>query len=124
MHHRFSRREFLIAAGAAAAVSVSRDALARPPAGVVLPDVLSQALDKASHRIVDMHVHFDEKNPNFIADLVKVCERLNMTACVLTPYANRKVIADAAKQCPARIVPFGFVDLDAPDVVKQVEDLH
>ena len=25
---------------------------------------------------------------------------------------------------PTRIVPFGFVDLDAPDVAQQVEELH
>lgn len=124
MHCRFSRREFLIAAGAAAAVSVSRDALATPRAGLSFHGILSDASDKVAQRIVDMHVHFDEKNPNFIADLVKVCERLNMTACVLTPYLNRKVVAEAAKQYPARIVPFGFVDLDAPDVVRQVEELH
>ena len=42
---------------------------------------------------MDMHVHFDEKNPNLIADLVKVSERLNMTAWVLTPYPSRKLIA-------------------------------
>jgi uncharacterized protein len=124
MHHRFSRREFLIAAGTAAAVSVSRDAVASPVAGVGLPGLLSDAPDKGAQRIVDMHVHFDEKNPNFIADFVKVAERLNLTACVLTPYANRKVIAEAAKQYPARIVPFGYVDLDAPDVVQQVRELH
>jgi uncharacterized protein len=124
MHRRLSRREFLIAAGTAAAVSVSRDALAKPRAGVILPGVLSDASDKVAHRIVDMHVHFDEKNPNFIADLVKVSERLNMTACVLTPYSSRKLIAEAAKQYPARIVPFGYVDLDGPDIVQQVEELH
>ena len=124
MHRRLSRREFLIAAGTAAAVSVSRDTLAKPRAGVILPGVLSDASDKVAHRIVDMHVHFDEKNPNFIADLVKVSERLNMTACVLTPYSNRKLIAEAAKQYPARIVPFGYVDLDGPDVVQQVEEFH
>jgi len=124
MHRRLSRREFLIAAGTAAAVSVSRDALAKPRAGVILSGVLSDASDKVAHRIVDMHVHFDEKNPNFIADLVKVSERLNMTACVLTPYSSRKLIAEAAKQYPARIVPFGYVDLDGPDVVQQVEELH
>ena len=71
MSHRFSRREFLIAGGMMAAVSVSRDALATSPANVVLPDVSSQASDKSAHRIVDMHVHFDEKNPNFVGDLVK-----------------------------------------------------
>ncbi len=124
MHRLFSRREFLIAAGTAGAVSLTRDAPATPRAGVILPGVLSDASDKVAQRIVDMHVHFDEKNPNFIADLVKVSERLNMTACVLTPYPSRKLIAEAAKQYPARIVPFGYVDLDGPDVVQQVEELH
>ena len=124
MQRRCSRREFLIAAGTAVAVSVSRNALATPRAEASLAGVLADASEKVTHRIVDMHVHFDEKNPNFIGDLVKVCERLNMTACVLTPYPNREVIAEAAKQYPARIVPFGFVDLDAPDVVQQVEELH
>jgi len=75
-------------------------------------------------RIVDMHVHFDEKNPNFIGDLLKLSDRLNLTACVLTPFAYRKVVLDAGKQHPSQIIPFGFVDLDAPDVVKQVEELH
>jgi len=80
--------------------------------------------DKTADRIVDMHVHFDEKNPKFIGDLLKLSDRLNLTACLLTPFANRKVVAEAAKQHPKQIIPFGFVDLDAPDVVKQVEELH
>jgi len=124
MHRRFSRREFLVAAGTAAAASVSRKSSATPRASVIPSASLSDAAEKGAHRIVDMHVHFDEKNPDFIGDLVKVCERLNMTACVLTPYPNRKLIAEAAKQYPSRIVPFGFVDLDAPDVVQQVEELN
>ena len=36
-------------------------------------------------RIVDMHVHFDAKNPNYIEDFLKVSERLNLTALMLTP---------------------------------------
>lgn len=43
---------------------------------------------------------------------------------MLTPFASRQVVRDAAKQHPTRIIPFGFVDPDAPDVVKQVEELH
>jgi len=123
MRHPFSRRQFLTAAGAAA-VSFSQDALTTPPASVILPGGFSPTLEKPSDRIVDVHVHFDEKNPDFIGDLVKVANRLNMTACVLTPYANRKVVADAAGQYPAQIVPIGFVDLDAPDVAQQVEEFH
>jgi uncharacterized protein len=124
MHHRFSRREFLIAAGAVVATSVSGDSLATPHAGLIPPGLWSERSEKPAQRIVDMHVHYDERNPNFIADLLKVSERLNLTACVLTPYPHRKVVADGAKQYPARIVPFGYVDLDAPDVVQQVEELH
>ena len=75
-------------------------------------------------RIVDMHVHFDAKNPNYIEDFLKVSERLNLTALMLTPFENRKVVAEAAKQHPTRIIPFGYVNLDAPDVVRQVEELH
>ncbi len=37
---------------------------------------------------------------------------------------SNKFLPGAAKQHPAQIIPFGSVDLDAPDVVKQVEELH
>jgi predicted TIM-barrel fold metal-dependent hydrolase len=73
---------------------------------------------------VDIHVHFDEKNPNFIRDFVAVAERINLTACLLTPYSHRVQVAEAAKQHPRQIVPFGFIDLDATDVLSQVKDFH
>ena len=79
---------------------------------------------KKTDRIVDIHVHFDDKNSNFVEDLLKVCNRLNLTACVLTPYNHRTIIADAAKRYPAQIVPIGFVDLDAKDAVEQVREFH
>jgi|SRR5208283_3667291 len=120
MQRPFSRREFLIAAGAATAFSFPQDALTTPAASIILSGDLSPTLEKLSDRIVDIHVHFDETNPNFISDLLKVSHELNMTACVLTPYVNRKVVADAAGQYPEQIVPIGFVDLDAPNVVRQV----
>src|SRR5690349_15040124 len=125
MNNRLSRRTFLGNAGAAAA--------AVPGCLSLLPGTThkvasfgdeARPFPETSDRIVDMHVHFDEKNPNFISDLLKLSDRLNLTACVLTPFANRKVVLDAAKQHPTQIIPFGFVDLDAPDVVKQVEELH
>ena len=124
MSNPLSRRAFLGSAGAAAAL---------PGWSALLPDNMPSSHPSATRtsdspgtpdRIVDMHVHFDEKNPNFISDLLKLSDRLNLTACVLTPFANRKVVLDAAKRHPAQIIPFGFVDLDAPDVVKQVDELH
>lgn len=124
MKNPVSRRKFLGTAGVAAALPgwaaqfCESSANARPFA--------SGASDSPAtpDRIVDMHVHFDEKNPHFIDDLLKISDRLNLTACVLTPFASRKVVLDAAKQHPTQIIPFGFVDLDGPDVVKQVEELH
>jgi uncharacterized protein len=82
------------------------------------------SLNGPESRIVDVHVHFDEKNPAYLEEFLQVSERLNLTACMLTPFANRKVVAEAAKKYPRQIVPFGFVELDAPDVVRQVEELH
>ena len=58
MQHCFSRRQFLTAMGAAATVSVSRGAVAT---SAMLSDGSWASSDKAAHRIVDKHVHFDEK---------------------------------------------------------------
>ncbi|PYU65415.1 MAG: hypothetical protein DMG56_03500 [Acidobacteria bacterium] len=122
MKDRVSRRKFLGTASAAAVMPqlwASRQAV---PFHAFLPEQAAPHVYPT--RIVDMHVHFDEKKPNFISDLLKLSERLNLTACLLTPFRNRKVVAEAAKQHPRQIVPFGFVDLDAPDVVQQAEELH
>jgi len=121
MQHPFSRRQFLATISAAGAVSVSSGAIAAT-AGTP-PDPMV-AYGEEADRIVDMHVHFDEKNPNFVDDLVKVTEPLNITACVLTPYVNRMVVSEAAKRHPARIVPFGYIEMDAPDALRQAEEFH
>jgi hypothetical protein len=124
MNDPISRRKFLNTAGMAAAVSIPWGILGAPAANAFLAGEGMPVSSKTPDRIVDMHVHFDERNLNFIANLLQLSDRLNLTACVLTPYAYRKVVADAAKQHPTQIIPFGSVDLDAPDVVKQVEELH
>jgi uncharacterized protein len=122
MTNLVSRRKFLCAAGATVAYprAFSHSGGVPSPAGWTA----EMTSAKTANRIVDTHVHFDEKNPNFLGDLLKLSDRLNLTACVLTPFAHRKAILEAAKQHPNQIVPFGSVDLDAPDVVKQVEELH
>jgi predicted TIM-barrel fold metal-dependent hydrolase len=124
MGSSISRRKFIETTSAAPLVPWTRDfaAIFRPDAAVPGDDKAKS--DKAAGRIVDIHVHFDEKKANFIDDFLRVSDRLNLTACMLTPFANRKVVAEAAQQHPTKIIPFGFVDLDASDVVKQVEELH
>jgi predicted TIM-barrel fold metal-dependent hydrolase len=122
MPNRISRRKFL---GAASTVAVS--SLPWKGSGKnALANTTGQqpASSQRADRIVDMHVHFDEANPNFVSDLLKLCGSLNLTACVLTPFSSRKVVAEAARQRPNQIVPFGYVDLDAHDAVQQVEQFH
>jgi len=119
VNRRFSRRNFLKATTVAGAVT----ALPKSFASDAFFHTLFPDLSHAG-RIVDIHVHFDQKNSTFVEDLLKVSKRLNLTACVLTPYANRNIISDAAKRFPADIVPFGFVDLDAKDAIQQVKDFH
>jgi uncharacterized protein len=119
----FSRRDLLKATTVAAAVNALRRSSALSFAASTLSQRMLADLKKTD-RIVDIHVHFDDKNANFVEDLLKVCNRLNLTACVLTPYNHRTIIADAAKRYPAQIVPIGFVDLDAKDAVEQVREFH
>ena len=122
MSERISRRGFLKGAGAAATAiplgAIGKAASEEADAG----NERSTSAD--NNRIVDIHIHFDEKNPNFIRDLVTLAQRINLTACLLTPYAYRSQVASAARQYPKQIVPFGFIDLDAPDVLAQVKDFH
>ena len=117
-----SRRHFLASTAAAAMLPAS------PFRGFATMKQVSESEKDASGRpdgrIVDIHVHFDEKNANYIEDFLKVSDRLNLAALMLTPFSSRKVVAEAARKYPKQIIPFGFVDLDAPDVVKQVEELH
>ena len=124
MNNRPSRRKFLRNAGAAAAIPGWLNLLRGTPCDALPFANGSSVSPSTPDRILDMHVHFDEKNPDFISDFLRLSDRLSLTACVLTPFPYRKVVADAAKQHPEQIIPFGFVDLDAPDVVKQVEELH
>jgi predicted TIM-barrel fold metal-dependent hydrolase len=121
MTQQVSRRQFL--GGASASAIVSRlwtSPETRSPSAAAL----DQRRASSKTRIVDVHVHFDDKKANFIPDLLRLSDRLNLTACLLTPFANRNVVADLAKEHPRQIVPFGFVDLDDPDVFRQVEELH
>jgi uncharacterized protein len=118
----FSRRNFLASTAAAAMLP------AAPFRGFATMEQASEREKGASGRpngqVVDIHVHFDEKNANYIEDFLKASDRLNLTALMLTPFASCKVVAEAARKYPKQIIPLGFVDLDAPDVAKQVEELH
>lgn len=122
---KLTRRNFLAAAGSGVTLPLALGA-AGVPAGLSEAFAYRGKDTEAAmkDRIVDMHVHFDADDPAFLDSLLKLCDKLNMTVCLLTPFANRKTVAEAAKQHPKTIVPFGFLDLDHPDVLRQAEEVH
>jgi predicted TIM-barrel fold metal-dependent hydrolase len=87
------------------------------------PQNASLASAAEGGRIVDIHLHY-KREPGFIDDFLRTTEHLNVTGCILTPFEDRKVVAEAAKKHPTRIIPMGSVLLDAPDVTRQIEELH
>src|SRR5262245_19704982 len=93
---RISRRGFL----EVAATAIPLGAVVEPATGRLSLDELSSKPATPNDRIVDIHVHFDENNPNFIRDLMTLAERINLTTCLLTPYSHRAQVADSAKQHP------------------------
>jgi len=91
MRKTLSRRNFLASATAAVPLGMMGSQLA-PAAAAPAPSA-SDAF--ASDRIVDVHLHFDEKIPTFLDDFLRVSDKLHLTACMLTPFEHRKVVADA-----------------------------
>jgi uncharacterized protein len=123
VNRSFSRRDFLKATAISGAANVlPKSSVSSFTDGTRNQSTLPDS-DKVD-RIIDIHVHFDGKNSSFVEDLLKVCHRLNLTACVLTPHSSRNIIANAANRHPAQIIPIGFVDLDAQDAVQQVKEFH
>lgn len=123
MNKSFSRRSFLDSTAKAAALSAACSLPGVRHARAF--DLLQEKPASAKQsRMVDIHMHYESENPKFIDDFLRVSDRLNLTGCMLTAFEDRKVVAQAAKAHPTKILPFGYVDLDSSDVVKQVEELH
>jgi predicted TIM-barrel fold metal-dependent hydrolase len=124
MKNALSRRNFFTAAGMLTGAAMPWGKFGKSMAEAVplpgMPRV--DALPKS--RIVDMHMHYGSELPNFVDTFLKLSDRLNYTACVLTPFEYRRVIAEAAKKYPKQIIPFGTLALDASDVIEQVKEFH
>jgi predicted TIM-barrel fold metal-dependent hydrolase len=127
LKNELSRRSFVTgtiktAAAASLALSSVEQATASVSADAA-PQSSTAPTATGGNRIVDIHLHY-KKEPGFIDDFLRTTEHLNITACMLTPFEDRKEVAEAAKKNPTRIIPMGSVLLDAPDVTQQIEELH
>jgi uncharacterized protein len=123
MKTELSRRSFMsgtLKTAAAASLALSGGEQAN---STVTPQKSEGDSTARGKRIVDIHLHYNPK-PGFIDDYLRATEQLKYTACMLTPFDNRKEVAEAAKKHPTRIIPMGSVLLDAADVSEQIEELH
>jgi hypothetical protein len=122
LKNELSRRSFVTGTITAAA-SLALSGAAEQANAVAVPQTPGAPSGAGAGRIVDIHLHY-KREPGFIDDFLRTTEHLNITACMLTPFEDRKEVAEAAKKHPTRIIPMGSVLLDAPDVTRQIEELH
>jgi predicted TIM-barrel fold metal-dependent hydrolase len=124
MKNELSRRSFVTGTiKTAAAASLALSGAETNAIAAEAPQNSSSAAVAGGGRIVDIHLHY-KKEPGFIDDFLRTTDHLNVTACMLTPFEDRKEVAEAAKKHPTRIIPMGSVLLDSPDVAQQIEELH
>jgi predicted TIM-barrel fold metal-dependent hydrolase len=70
--------------------------------------------------VIDSHQHW-RSAPDYIETLVKVYRPRNAMACVLTPIEGLDVVRKAAADHPDVIIPYGYVSVDDPAALSQIE---
>jgi predicted TIM-barrel fold metal-dependent hydrolase len=102
-------RQALAATGGALAFARSAGAeLSAPP---------SQAPRRL---IIDSHQHYEDR-PDYVTRLVEHYRRRQAMACVLTPMAGFDVIRKAAADHPDIVIPYGQINVDAPEALAEIE---
>ena len=74
-------------------------------------------------KIIDVHMHYTDKS-GFLDQLISKLDSVDGLAFVLTPPEGLERVRAAMKQHPDRIVGFGSIKLDDPDVLQQVDRFH
>jgi uncharacterized protein len=70
--------------------------------------------------VIDSHQHFDDR-PDYVSKLVETYRARHAMACVLTPMAGFEVIRKAAADHPDVVIPYGQINVDAPEALAEIE---
>ena len=103
-----SRRDFVkhaLAAGAGLALARSVEAVAAQP---------------PRRLIIDSHQHYEDRR-DYVSKLVETYRGRHAMACVLTPMAGFEVIRKAAADHPDVVIPYGQINVDAPEALAEIE---
>jgi predicted TIM-barrel fold metal-dependent hydrolase len=119
---KVGRRAFLNrSAGLAAAASVTTAGTAGVP--LRSAETAGQAPAKEPTLIIDSHIHCGETQ-EWVNELVRVYRPRKAMACVLTRMREMELIRKAMKDHPDIVIGYGYVDLDDPNAVREVETFH
>jgi predicted TIM-barrel fold metal-dependent hydrolase len=70
--------------------------------------------------IIDSHQHYEDR-PDYVARLVNTYRARHAMACVLTPMVGFDVIRKAAADHPDIVIPYGQINVDAPEALAEIE---
>ena len=70
--------------------------------------------------IIDSHQHY-QSAPDYVNRLVNFYRPRNAMACVLTPMSGFEVIKKAAADHPDVVIPYGYIDVDNPKALAEVQ---
>jgi len=91
-------------------------------AGYALASPLASSLSAQPPRrlIIDSHQHFEDR-PDYVTRLVNAYRARHAMACVLTPMSGFDVIRKAAVDHPDVVIPYGQINVDAPEALGEIE---
>lgn len=78
---------------------------------------------KSQPKIIDVHVHYDGE-PGFLEKLLAKLDSVDGLAFLLTTPRAFAQANSFIKQHPNRLIGFGAIDLDAPNVLQEVDSFH
>ena len=70
--------------------------------------------------IIDSHQHYEDR-PDYVGRLVNTYRPRHAMACVLTPMSGFDVIRKAAVDHPDVVIPYGQINVDAPEALAEIE---
>ncbi len=105
----------------------ARLAAASAVGGVITGQASSQAATpipaKAPDFIIDAHIHCGGSEA-WVNEALKIYRSRKAMACVLTRMPDMELIRKAMRDYPDVFIGYGYVDLDDPNAVREVEAFH
>ena len=75
-------------------------------------------------KLIDAHHHFYDGDPAYLDKVLVKLERVDGLAFILTPPKDLETVRAAMSKHPDRLLGFGDIKLDDPDVLEEIDRFH